>query len=141
MKRIALLTGLTIAVGIAAWLIGTRALHAESELAKGKVLQRTELAGATGKEAVLVFRQLPPGAASGKHFQTGNEVAYILEGSGILEVEGKPPVTLKAGETFQTGPRQIHNVKNASATAPMKALVFYIVSKGKALPDISVPVK
>lgn len=71
----------------------------------------------------------------------GTEVAYILEGSMILEMQGKPPVTLKQGDSFQTGPRQIHNVKNASTTAPVKVLVFYMVEKGKALSDFSTPAK
>ena len=36
-----------------------------------------------------------PGGAAGRHFHPGPEVAYILEGSFVLEPEGKPPVTLK----------------------------------------------
>ena len=141
MKRLALLLGVALAVGIAMGVIGTQVLHAQQELAKGTILQRAEIAGAKGKEAVLVLRELPPGAESGKHHQLGNEIAYLLEGSYILEVQGKPPVTLKAGDTFQTKPHEVHNVKNASKTAPGKALVFYIVAKGKPLADISIPAK
>ena len=141
MKRIGLLLGVSLAVGISVGVIGTHILNAQQELAKGTVLQRAELAGIKGKEAVLVLREIPPGAASGKHYQSGNEVVYILEGSAILEVEGKTPVTLKAGDTFQTGPRQVHNVKNASTTAPARALVFYVVAKGKSLSDFSTPAK
>jgi quercetin dioxygenase-like cupin family protein len=84
---------------------------------------------------------MPPGKESGKHSQSGTEIAYILEGSMIFEMQGKPPATLKAGDSFQTGPRQVHNVKNASTTAPGKALVFYVVEKGKALSDFSTPAK
>jgi quercetin dioxygenase-like cupin family protein len=127
--------------GIAVGVIGTQVLAGKEELAMGKVLQRTALAGAKGKEAVLVLRELPPGKESGKHSQSGNEIAYVLEGSIIFEMQGKPPVTLKAGDSFQTGPRQVHNVKNASTTAPGKALVFYVVEKGKELSDFSTPVK
>jgi quercetin dioxygenase-like cupin family protein len=73
--------------------------------------------------------------------QSGNEIVYILEGSVILEMQGKPPVTLKAGEAFQTKPGEVHNVKNASPTAPGKALAFYVAKKGAPLADISIPVK
>ena len=141
MKRTPVLISLALVAGIAVGVIGTQVLAAKEELAQGKELQRATLAGVKGKEAVLVLRELPPGKESGKHFQSGNEVAYILEGSMTLEVQGKPPVTLKAGDSFQTGPRQVHNVKNASTTAPGKALVFYVVEKGKALSDFSTPVK
>jgi quercetin dioxygenase-like cupin family protein len=84
---------------------------------------------------------VPPGGQSGKHTQSGNEIVYILDGSVILEVQGKPPATLKAGEAFTTVAGEVHNVKNASATAPAKALAFYIAKKGAGLEDLAVPAK
>lgn len=141
MKRTTILIGLTLVIGMTLGLIGTQVFSAEKELAEGKVLQRVGLAGVKGKEVVLVLRELLPGKESGKHTQSGTEVAYILEGSAILEIQGKPAVTLKAGDSFQTGPGQVHNVKNASTSAPMKALVYYVVEKGKALADFSKPAK
>ena len=141
MKRTVVLISVALIIGMAIGVMGTQVLAGKEELAKGTILQRVELAGAKGKDAVLVLRELPPGKESGKHSQTGTEMAYILEGSVTLEVQGKSPHTLKAGDSFQTGPRQVHNVKNASATAPGKALVFYVVEKGKALSDFSTPAK
>ena len=141
MKRTVVLISVALIIGMAIGVIGTQVLAGKEELAKGTILQRVELAGAKGKEAVLVLRELPPGKESGKHSQSGNEIAYILEGSVAFEMQGKPPVTLKAGDSFQTGPRQVHNVKNASTTAPGKSLVFYVVEKGKALSDFSTPAK
>jgi quercetin dioxygenase-like cupin family protein len=110
-------------------------------LKSGKILQRTELADAKGSEAILVLRELPPGAESGKHTQPGNEFCYIVEGSVIFEAEGKAPVTLKAGESFQTRAGEVHNVKNASSSAPGIALAFYIAKKGTPLEELSVPAK
>lgn len=141
MKRIAVLIGSALVIAIVVGAIGTQVLAGKQELAQGKELQRAALAGAKGKEVVLVLRELPPGKESGKHTQSGTEVGYVLEGSMIFELQGKPPVTLKSGDSFQTGPRQVHNVKNASATAPAKAVVFYIVDKGKSLADFSAPAK
>ncbi|MEK6569441.1 MAG: cupin domain-containing protein, partial [candidate division NC10 bacterium] len=133
MKRTVVLISLALVIGIVVGAIGTQVLAGKDELARGKELQRTALAGAKGREVVLVLRELPPGKESGKHTQSGTEVAYVLEGSVIFEVQGKPPVTLKVGDSFQTGPRQVHNVKNASTTAAAKVLVFYITEKGKPL--------
>ncbi|MBI4380170.1 MAG: cupin domain-containing protein [candidate division NC10 bacterium] len=141
MKRTPILISLALVAGIVVGCIGTQILADKDELVRGKELQRTALAGAKGREVVLVLRELPPGKESGKHTQSGTEVAYILEGSVIFEMQGKPPVTLRQGDSFQTGPRQIHNVKNASTTAPVKVLVFYMVEKGKALSDFSTPAK
>ena len=141
MKRFQLLPGVVLAVGVALGMLGSHMLSAQEPLKSGTVLQRTEVTSAKGMEAILVLRNLPPGGESGKHTQSGNEVVYILEGSVILEVQGKPPVTLKAGEAFSTAAGQVHNVKNASASAPGKALAFYIAKKGTALEDLSAPAK
>jgi quercetin dioxygenase-like cupin family protein len=141
MKRIYLLLAITLAVGTVLGLLGSRMLSAQDPLKSGTVLQRTELKSAPGNEAILVLRSIPPGGQSGKHTQSGNEIVYIQQGSVILEVQGKPPATLKAGEAFTTSAGEVHNVKNASATAPAKALAFYIAKKGAGLDDLAVPAK
>lgn len=141
MKRIHVLLGVVLAVGVALGVFGSRMLSAQDPLKSGTVLQRTELVGAKGMEAILVLRDLPPGGASGNHTQSGNEIVYVLAGSVILEVQGKPPVTLKAGEAFHTVAGEVHNVKNASSSEPGKALAFYVAKQGTALEELSVPVK
>ena len=141
MKRIYLLFAITLAVGAVLGLLGSRMVSAQEGLKSGTILQRTDLASAKGMEAILVLREVPPGKESGKHTQSGNEIVYILDGSVTLEVQGKPPKTLKAGEAFTTGPGQVHNVKNASTSAPAKALAFYIAKKGAALEELAVPAK
>lgn len=141
MKRINFLVGIALAVGLVPGLLGSRMMSAQDNLKGGTVLQRTELKGAPGWEAILVLRTLPPGAESGKHTQAGNEIVYVQEGSVILEVQGKPATTLKAGEAFSTVAGEVHNVKNASASAAAKALAFYVAKKGVRLEDLSVPAK
>jgi len=143
MKRINFLIGFTLVVGVMLGLLGSRMSSAQDKenLKGGKILQRTELKGAPGWEAILVDRTLPPGAASGEHTQSGNEIVYISQGSVIFETQGKPAVTLKPGESFTTVSGQMHNVKNASSTAPAKALAFYVAKKGTPLEDLSVPAK
>jgi quercetin dioxygenase-like cupin family protein len=139
MKRIQM--SVVLGMGVTLGVIGGRMVSAQDPLKSGKILHRAELTSAKGMDAILVLRELPPGGESGKHTQSGNEVVYILEGSVILEVQGKPPVTLKAGEAFQTGAGDVHNVKNASSSAPGKALAFYIAKKGTSLENLSVPAK
>ena len=137
MKRINFLVAVTFAVGMVLCLSGS----AQDNLKGGIILQRTELKGAPGWEAILVERILPPGVESGKHTQSGNEIVYVEEGSVTVEVQGKPAVTLKPGEAFTTTAGEVHNVKNASGSAPAKALAFYVAKKGAHLEDLSVPAK
>jgi quercetin dioxygenase-like cupin family protein len=141
MKRNYFLLGITLAVCVALGLVGSRSSSAQEPLTSGKVLARTDVAGAKGMEAILVLREVPPGKESGKHTQSGTEIVYILDGSVTLEVAGKPPQTFKAGEAFTTTAGQVHNVKNASDSAPTKALAFYIAKKGARLEDLSKPAK
>src|SRR5438477_13001661 len=98
MKRVNFLVGVTLAVG----LLGSQMLNGQDNLKAGKVLQRTELKSAPGWEAILVERILPPGAESGKHTQSGNEIVYIQDGTVTLEAQGKPSDTLKPGEAFNS---------------------------------------
>ena len=138
MKRILLLLGLILAVEIVIGGVGTGVLNAQQERLRRAELLKTELGLMEGKEANLVLVEFEPGAAVAKHFHPGDELVYILEGSVILEVDGQPAITLKAGDTFHQPPRQVHAGQNASATDPVKLLVIWIVDKGQ---PITVPVK
>jgi quercetin dioxygenase-like cupin family protein len=126
---------------IAIAVIGNGTANAQDALKMGTILNRTEIPGAPGLEALLVLREVPPGKESGWHTQSESEVVYILEGSCVFQEKGKPAVTLKAGETFKTTAGEVHNVKNGSTTAPAKALAFYIAKKGAKLEDLSIPAK
>ena len=77
MKRINFLVGVTLAMVVVLCMLGSRMLRAQDNLKGGTILQRTELKGAPGWKAILVQRILPPGAESGKHTQSGNEIVYI----------------------------------------------------------------
>src|SRR6202048_4808778 len=139
MKRINFLVGVALAMVVVLCVLGSGMLSAQDNLKGGTVLQRTELKGAPGWEAILVQRILPPSAESGKHTQSGNEIVYIEERSVTFEAQGKPAATLKPGEAFTTAAGEVHNVKNASSSAPAKGLAFYVAKKGPKLGDLSGP--
>ena len=50
-----------------------------------------------------------------------------------MTMEGQPAVTFKPGEAFQQPPKQVHEGQNASATAPVKILAFYLADKSQPL--------
>src|SRR5208283_4422 len=141
MKRVSYLVGMALVVAVALGLTGSRTLSGQEGLKSDKVLQRTDLKAAPGWEAILVQREVPAGGESGKHTQAGSEIVYIQAGAVIFEAQGKPAVTVKAGEAFTTSAGEVHNVKNASKTATVKALAFYVAKKGTPLEELAVPVK
>ena len=133
---------ITLAIGAAIGVAGGRlsSVQAQSALPPGNTLQRADIAG-TGMQAILVEHDLPAGQESGKHTQSGTEIVYILDGSVVFEAAGQAPKTIKAGQTFTTHAGEVHNVKNASSSAPAKALAFYVAKKGTKDEDLSKPAK
>jgi quercetin dioxygenase-like cupin family protein len=132
-KRLALLLGMSLAVGIAIGWFAVTGVSGYAEPVKRTVLLRTDLAGTEGQEGVVWLIEIAPGAATGKHYHPGQEFVYVLEGAGRTEMEGKSPVTLQVGEAMYLPPGQVHNTTNASTTALAKALVMYVGTKGQPL--------
>lgn len=141
MKRVYILVVIALAYGAVLGVLGARRVSAQEGLKSGTVLQRVDVAGSKGMEAILVLRELPPGQGSGKHTQSGTEIVYVLDGSINFEAQGKSPQTLNAGQAFTTTAGEVHNVQNASTSAPAKALAFYIAKKGTKLEELSLPAK
>ncbi len=133
MKRAVLRVGIAFAAGIAVGALGLQSLHAYLEPVKRTVLLRTDLAGTGNQEGGVWITEIAPGKASGKHYHPMHEFIYVLEGAGHFEAEGKPPVTMRAGEAAYLAPGLVHNTTNASTTAPAKALVVYVGEKGTPL--------
>ena len=94
-------------------------------------LQRHDLS-APGREAIQVRVDLAPGVAFGKHTHPGEEIIYVLEGSLEYQVEGKPPVTLKAGDVLFIPAGTVHSARNVGSVTGSE-LATYIVEKGKPL--------
>jgi len=122
-------------IALAVLIIGTGlALHAAQVQQSG--IKRTDLLrhdlSVPGRELVQVRVDFAPGVAFGKHSHPGEEIAYVLEGSLEYQLEGKPPVTLKAGEALFIPAGTIHSAKNVGKGNGAE-LATYIVEKGKPL--------
>lgn len=96
-----------------------------------RVLMAKDLAGAPGKEAVMLTVEYPPGAVEPVHRHDAQAFVYVLEGSVVMQVKGQPPITLGAGETFYEGNEDVHLVgRNASQDRPARFVVFLVKAKG-----------
>ncbi len=133
MKRTGVIITVVFALGLIMGGLGHQRLSAQQEPVTRTILLRTDVAGVEGKEAVVVFAEIAPGATTGKHWHAGQEIAYVLEGSLSMTMEGKPAVTFTPGDAFQQPAHQVHEGQNASATAPVKILAFYLADKGQPL--------
>ena len=138
MKRTGMTIAVTLVVGIAVGMVTTRALMAQQAPVTRTTLQQKDIEGVPGREVIMYVADVMPGGVAGRHFHPGPEVAYVVEGSLVLEPEGQPAVTLKKGDSFHNPAKVVHNAKNGSATQPAKVLVVLIGEKGAPL---STPVK
>ena len=67
-----------------------------------------------------------------RHSHPGEEIVYVIEGSLEYRLDGRPPVTLKAGEVLFIPHGTIHAAKNVGSGNAAE-LATYIVEKGKPL--------
>src|SRR5690242_13913387 len=93
-KRMTELAVLIVGIGLA-----LNVARAQLAGTKRTDLQRHDLSVA-GCEVVQVPVDIDPGVVCPRHMHPGQEIIYVLEGLLEYQVEGKPPVTLKAGDVL-----------------------------------------
>ena len=125
----------TMAVAVAVLFAGNGlALHmaqAQQPGVKRTDLQQHDLS-VPGREVVQVRVDIAPGVLAPNHSHPGEEIVYVIEGLLEYQLEGKPPVTLKAGEVLFIPAETIHSAKNVGSVNAAE-LATYIVEKGKPL--------
>lgn len=128
MKPARIIAVVVLIVGNGSALHGARAQLAGT---KRTDLQRHDLS-VPGREVIQARVELDPGVASPRHTHPGEEIVYVLEGSLEYQVDGKAPMTLKAGDVLFIPAGAIHAAKNVGS-GPGAELATYVVEKGKPL--------
>lgn len=114
-----------------AGLLALPSAHAQLQGTKRTDLQRQDLS-APGREVIQAIVAIDPGVTAARHSHPGEEIVYVLEGTLEYQLDGKPPVTLKAGDVLFIPAGTIHTAKNVG-TGYGAELATYIVEKGKPL--------
>src|SRR5215218_6895861 len=77
------------------------------------------------QQVMVLTATLKPGDKTPFHTHRFPVTVYIIEGAFTLEMEGRPPVTLTAGQSMVEPP----NVKMTGynrAAEPVKVVIFYV---------------
>jgi quercetin dioxygenase-like cupin family protein len=111
-----------------------QAPHAQ-ERVKRTDLQRHDLSP-PGREVTQVRVDIAPGVLPPPHKHPGEEIIYVIEGTLVYEVEGKAPVTLKAGDVLFIPYGTVHSAKNVG-TVNAAELATHVVEKGKPLVELA----
>jgi len=61
---------------------------------------------------------------------------YVLEGTFTLELKGRPPIAVKAGEALVEPPDTEMVGYNRSTTDPTRVVIFYVATPGTPFLDL-----
>jgi quercetin dioxygenase-like cupin family protein len=78
------------------------------------------------QEVRVLTATIKPGDKTPFHTHRFPVTVYMLEGAFTLEMEGKPPVTIKAGQAMVEPPNVKMTGHNRSATDPIRLVIFYV---------------
>ncbi len=94
-------------------------------------LSKADGASVEDEEWKVVTVALPPGGAYARPLRYGDEVIYVLEGTGALKVDGKPTVALTSGTAVALHPKQNEVITNTSLSQALKVLVVQRLGAGR----------
>ena len=114
---------------IAGHVVGVTTSAQETGAAKLKVLHREAVAGmpsAERQEIRTLFAVLDPGDRTPYHSHRHPVTVYMLEGAFTLELDGREPITIRAGETFVEPPHVKMTGRNLSIQQAARMVIFYV---------------
>jgi quercetin dioxygenase-like cupin family protein len=78
------------------------------------------------QEVRVLTATLKPGEKTPFHTHRFPVTVYVLEGTFTLEMEGRAPVSAKAGQSIVEPPQVKMTGYNRSSTEPMQVVIFYV---------------
>lgn len=94
-------------------------------------LLKSVLPGTSNEEVIVWDTEYAPGAVNPRHLHPAAITFRILSGTGIWQEEGKPPITLHAGDSLFVPAGTIHSHWNPSTGNPLRFLEFIVAEKDK----------
>lgn len=136
MRRISVLN-VARAVAVAAIAFPFAAM-AQQEPARPSLVYREMVTGmprGEQQQVQVLTATIAPGQATVFHTHRFPVTVYILEGAFTLEMEGRQPVTVRAGQSMVEPPGVRMTGYNRSTTEPMRVLIFYVADAGTPFLD------
>lgn len=121
-------------------IVGIAAAAQESGLARPNLVLRQTTEGmprGDKQEITVLTATFKPGDRTVFHTHRFPVTVYVLEGAFTLELEGREPLTIKAGESMVEPPRVKMTGYNRSATEPLRVVIFYVGDPGTPFLDMS----
>src|SRR4030095_13791775 len=97
-------------------------------------LQKVGVPGSPTMEVITGIAEIMQNVNIGRHTHPGSETGYVIEGTLTLLVEGKPPVALKPGDSYQVPVDAIHDAKSGEIGGRVLPLDIFEKAKPLASP-------
>ena len=91
----------------------------------------TVLPGTSNLEVAVNETEYASGGINPRHLHPAAITFYVVSGTGIWQEDGKPPVTLHAGDSLFVPAGTIHTHWNPSTTENLRFLEFIVAENGK----------
>ena len=105
------------------------ALAQDPGLARPNLLLRESVTGmprGDRQELRVLSASFKPGDKTVFHTHRSPVTVYVLEGSFTLELEGRDPVTVNAGQALVEPPNVRMTGYNRSRSEPLRVVIFYV---------------
>ena len=127
--------GLFAALAFAAPILAQDRPRIETPGVEQHLLLNAPLSQFPGKQITVFTGEFQPGAETPLHRHPATEIVFVLEGEGVMHIQGRDSRELKQGNALLVQPEAgkasfVHQAVNLSPTERMKALVIVIHDQG-----------
>jgi quercetin dioxygenase-like cupin family protein len=123
------LRSLRFTLALTAAFIALPSMAQEQGLAKPQPVLKETVQGmpTTDKQEVSVLTAtFKPGDRTVFHTHRSPVTVYVMEGAFTLELDGREPITVKAGQAMVEPPHVKMTGYNRSTTEPLRVVIFYV---------------
>ena len=116
-------------LALVALIVSSPSMAQDRGVAKPDLLVREIVQGmpkGERQEVRVLTATLKPGDKTPFHTHRFPVTVYVLEGVFTLEMEGRAPVTVKAGQAMVEPPQVKMTGYNRSSTEPLRVVIFYV---------------
>ena len=92
---------------------------------------KTVLPGTSNLEVAVYETEYGPGGINPRHRHPAAITFYVVSGTGVWREDGKPPVTLHAGDSLFVPAGTVHSHWNPSTSDHLRFLEFIVAEKDK----------
>jgi quercetin dioxygenase-like cupin family protein len=106
-------------------------VHGQSTGVTHTPLLKSVLPNTANQEVIVWETEYAPGGINRRHMHPAAITFHVLSGTGVWQEDGKPPVTLHAGDNLFAPAGTVHSHWNPSTTEPLRFLEFIVAEKDR----------